>query len=293
MGTVLKYPYTVVGDVVIEKDLMVKFGIKPSGYDSHDANDVTAAFNALHAYINDSTKFTTETDDTTSDVVHLGDYIDLASLNVVDWGGGGISTTNIDLAPNGKLLRLIVVGINSMNRRLGNPPYGHIDTPHIIFQFQNLPGLHRMNATRDNTTGYEGSEARAYLTTRFMLGLTNAGVPEDLIWHTQRRVWQGYGKTDNDAIVDAIWLPTEREIFNANSSSNSSYETAGNQAYLEYYDSTEKRKKYLASNISKWYWLASPYYNSAQLFACISGGVAGGYYADDETFGVAPAFCIK
>jgi hypothetical protein len=295
-----KEAYTIVN--AASPDLMIKFGIKTSGYSSHTAADVTATFNALHAYINDSTKFNYATLTSTSgNVVHLGDYIDLASLTVNTWltaAGGGISiTSNTDLGTHGKLLRIMVVGINSFNRRTSQP-MGHINTPHVIFHFQNVTGTARMNATAINTTGYAGSEMRSYIVDRFMTGIKNAGVPEDVLWSPQRRTWAGSGTSDVQAITDTLWLPTEKEIFGHTETpaddgwlSNTGIE-AGNQAYFEYYTTDAIRNKYNASNTKTWYWMASPTAtNEAKFTRVYTPGSGSG--AADALGGIAPAFCVK
>jgi hypothetical protein len=289
---VLKYLYEIANPT--EKDLMVKFGIKPTTATTHNYTDVTLAFNALHTYINDSENFSCETvNSSPGNVVHLGDFIDLASLYVVsDAGGAAINeTSNTDLGVNGKLLRLIVVGINSFNRR-SNKYTQYVDTPHVVFQFQNMPSLRRMNASRTSTTGYNGSEMSSYLTTKYLAGLKSAGVPEEWLFAPKRRIWTGY-LVGSYIIDDLLWLPTDREIFNRNTGSNSSYETAENQAFLEYYEGGSKFK-YKKNGSQDWYWLASPYDNSEHnLFCCVVAGTNGGYYADDATFGVVPAFAVK
>jgi hypothetical protein len=291
--------YTVVGSTT-EPDLMVKFGIKTSGYTSHNAADVTAAFNALHAYINDSTKFNTSTtNDTVGNVVHLGDYIDLASLSVTAWVTGGvISATNTDLDPKGKLLRIMVVGINSFNRRTTQPK-AHVNTPHVIFHFQNVPGFGRMNPSNDNTSGYAGSEMRSYIVDRMMKGLRGAGVPEDVLWSPQRRVWVG---TVNDvqAITDTIWLPTEREIYGLVDTAytlgpySNAKESAANQAHFEYYDTDAKRAKYDSTGVVKWYWKASPSITNTNEFCSSHGdGRSDDDPASTTTGGIVPAFCVR
>jgi hypothetical protein len=219
----------------------------------------------------------------------LGDWIDLPRLSVQgDAGGGAINTDNVDLGAKGKLLRLMVVGIDSfaaINR----------DAPaHVVFQFQNVPGTHRMNASNTNAGGYRESEMRRYLTGNFLRGLVAAGVPEGVLYAPTRYIANG-GKraTAADALADRLWPPTEWEVY---SWSNTTWETTANQARLEYYaDSAAGNRwtKYDAKGGSIWWWEASPDAGSAAYFAAVGGaGYATGSSAS-AVGGFAPAFCVR
>jgi uncharacterized repeat protein (TIGR02543 family) len=288
----------------LSPDLIVKFGIKDDGYNPYTPAEVTAAFDALHAYLNSGSFTSTTNNDTGGSLGHLGDYIDLPSLSVTGVDGGGISGDNAVLT-QGTLFRLIVVGINTFNRRATEPD-GHVDTPHVVLQFQNLPGSRRMNGTNTNTTGYLGSEMRTYLMGNFLDGLKLAGVPEAVLWGPKRLIWKGYGQEGAHEITDTLWLPTERELIDdgllestpngpalETPYSKETVETAANQAHLEYYDSYDKRIKYERDNIGA-YWEASPYANSATDFCYISGdGTIHAAGASAPLLGVAPAFCVR
>jgi hypothetical protein len=294
------------------QDIMIKFGIKQAGYIPYDKNDVIAAFNALHTYLIDAAEFTTATlSSSTGNAVHVGDYIDLPKLEVspsplvsgdelksgagaVDspQKRGAVNASNTVLTAHGTILRVVVVGVNSFNRR-DSQPNNYKVTPHIVFQFQNLPALHRMNSVDDNTTGYMESEMRAYLTNNFFAGLKDAGVPEEFFWAPKRLVWQGNGNTDVDEITDTLWLPTEWEIRKLSTYSNSTYETTLTQAHLEYYTANAKRMKYDSGNIAKWYRAASPHHASATAFCGIYIDGSANHNAAGSVGGVAPAFCIR
>jgi hypothetical protein len=271
---------------------------------------VTAAFNALHVYLNDQVQFSAVTN-----AVHLGDYIDLYNLTVAatpqteagtqdmtDARRGGISASNAVLEGHGTLLRLMVVGINSFNRRTTEPA-GHVDTPHVVFQFQNVPGTHRINATDTNATSYLNSEMRAYLTGNFLDGLKLAGVPETVLWGPKRLIWKGWADSENQQvgtheITDTLWLPTEREIsgdgpYLSNITANRTYETASNQAHFEYYDGYDKRVKYNSANSKINYYDASPQIGS-MIHACLIGENGSVGFTNAATvFGCAPAFCVR
>jgi hypothetical protein len=278
---------------------MIKFGVKSAGYTAYDQNDVTTTFDELHTYINDSEKFNADTDNNTSTgAVHLGDYIDLPCLVVETASGYGqfYATNNIDLGTHGKQLRLIVVGINSFNRRDAQPS----DTPHVVFQFQNIPEKNRMHVSLTNAMGYLGSDMREYLEDNYLTGLKNAGVPDSYIWNPERFVGKGSG-SGVDEISDKLWLPTEREMFGIGPWTSGPWahrdkETPENQAHLEYYINDTKRIKYNSDdNLPGAYALASAFTNNddSKRFCGISDSGASDTYNANNINGVSPAFCIK
>ncbi|GHU39842.1 hypothetical protein FACS1894190_05880 [Spirochaetia bacterium] len=250
--------------------------------------------------------------------IALGDYIDLASLNVAGYpvddttaGYGKIDATDEPITPSpppfagyeGRLLRLIVVGINTYSGINGNG-----NDPHIVFQFQNVPGVRWMNPTDTNVGGYAASEIRKYLVPvsgvggNFLTGLKAAGVPEDFLWAPARKVWNGFipgdvGSSSSNAAVDtiedALFLPTEWEMLglqSLNFTNASATETAGNQGRFEYYTNNPSRTKYDSRSVRN-YWVASPYSGSASSFCFVSGGSSYGFA--NTSAGVAPAFCVK
>jgi hypothetical protein len=137
-----------------------KFGIAATGTEG-----VTATFTALHEFI--AGDGLTDNPGT----INLGDWIDLDTLTVAAYNGEGSinGATNTDINPTrppfdgyvSKSLRLIVVGINSFETGKGTDgtyEYKGTATQHVVFQFQNLPVLRRMNQTATNGGGYAGSE---------------------------------------------------------------------------------------------------------------------------------------
>jgi hypothetical protein len=206
---------------IIPKDLAEVFGTK----------GVTATFNAVHAFLQTCNGSATGRRERISQRVMLGDWIDLPHLTVQgDVGGGAINTDNVDLGGNGKLLRLIVVGIDSFVKTNKDAPV------HVVFQFQNIPRTHRMNPGDYNGGGYKESEMRHYVTGSFLRGLVAAGVPEGVLYAPTRYIDGGEYATAVDALADWLWLPTEWEISGDNYGSNEKWETAANQARLDYYD---------------------------------------------------------
>jgi hypothetical protein len=281
--------------------IKAKFGVTSGG-----TTGVTAAFNALHDFIQGGGLAAQ------SDVIKTGDWIDLEGGLAVEAyggidnnGGGGFSHDEAKAVEAvtykgnvawGTLCRIIVVGVNSFNGKNGN------DTPHVVFQFQNLPVMRRMNPTNTNAGGYEKSEMRTYLTGNFLTGLNNAGVPDGVLWGPVRYLSAGTNGTGTTKITDKLWLPTEREMFGSGSKSADG-EKAGNQARLEYYTDYNTRLKSWYGNAAYypdmkngsglWYWTGSAYSGGSASFCIVYFGGSphfdGASYAD----GVAPAFCVN
>jgi TolB-like protein len=201
---------------VLPKDLAEVFGTK----------GVTATFNAVHAFLQTCNSGSAAgRRERISQGIMLGDWIDLPHLTVQgDAGGGAINTDNVDLGGNGKLLRLIVVGIDSFVKTNKDAP------AHVVFQFQNIPGTHRMNDWDGNYGGYKASEMRRYLTGNFIQGLVAAGVPEGVLYAPIRYIANA-GRSANtaDALADWLWLPTMWELFGFDYFTNETWETKTNQ----------------------------------------------------------------
>jgi TolB-like protein len=276
---------------ILPNDLEAVFGVK----------GVSAAFNAVHTFLQTcNSGGETSRRERIGARIMLGDWIDLPHLTVQgDAGGGAINTDNIDLKEKGKLLRLIVVGIDSFAVTNKDAP------AHIVFQFQNIPGTHRMNASDTNAGGYKMSELRQYLTGSFLRGLLAAGVPEGVLYAPTRYIVNGgSGATGADALADWLWLPTERELFENGTSynygiqwgpySNGRWETAANQARLEYYDGNGQRTKYRVDGNSMWWWEASPSTYSTSAVFCVAGGNGvAGCAGPSSVGGFSPAFCVR
>jgi hypothetical protein len=295
------------------KSIKETFNVTASGVEG-----VRDAFTMLHDFIQDGGL----TNDPAK--ISLGDYIDLeGGLTVAAYGGSGGFTikpgTGRDEASqafivpftagyrnpgySGVLLRLIVVGINSFNGKNGN------DTPHVVFQFQNIPVTRGMG----NSAGYSG--IRPYLTGNFLTGLKGAGVPDGVLWAPTRKVAQSAAGDACDTITDKLWLPTELEmcgwnpdVYSYTRDSNTSAETETNQAWLEYYVGDNSRFKYQSRfyEVSTYvegvigyhwgsdYWVASPASQSSQWQCMVDayGGPSRYNQAALSPYGIAPAFCV-
>jgi hypothetical protein len=259
---------------------------------------VSDTFDALHTLIQGGGNWT--------DQIALGDYIDLPSLTIAGYptdtslgAYGKLSATDQELTGHGRLLRLIVVGINSF-KSSGLYNENPSAPNHVVFQFQNVPVSHRMNATGTNVGGYSASEMRTYLMGDFLTGLTAVGVPASVLWAPSRRVWNGFTQAEKDAsatsstnslmdtIMDTLWLPTAWEMSGSNMYSSSTHETAVNQAHLAYYASDEACIKYNSTNGQAGYWTASPAESTAASFCTYDGSNPA-----DSGAGCAPAFCVQ
>jgi hypothetical protein len=269
-----------------DPSIKTTFGISTTG-----KTGVTDTFNAIHTYVSGRTA----TQLAAEGIIQLGDYIDLPSITV-----DGTTVADRELMSNhGRLLRLIVVGINSFNASGSYTVTDNGGDAHLVFQFQNVAFKHNMEATATNVdaNGYLGSVMRTYLTGAFLTGLTAAGVPDSVLWAPTRYVANGgSGATAADPIQDKLWLPTEREMVGTRTYSNETYETEENQARLEYYNSDASRKKYDTSPLGTAfsYWLASPLSTAATHFCYISyatGTTAAGDASAES--GCVPAFCVK
>ncbi|MDR1231579.1 MAG: DUF6273 domain-containing protein [Spirochaetaceae bacterium] len=255
---------------------------------------VEAAFQELHAFI--------QAGGLTSkpNVIRPGDYIDLeGGLKVSAYGltgaeGGAISLPALSGQSTNPKLRLIVVGINSFTKNGNN-------TPHVVFQFADFPGAHRMNNSESNSGGYEQSEMRKYLVPvasvdgsgNFLDGLVKtAGVPQGVLWGPARTVSTG-SNSGAGTLTDPLWLPTIWELFGTNNDDGgdqiaASAEKTENQARLEYYISDDLRKK------SGGYLLASAEANGGDGFCRVNtSGAISSSTANSTTSGIAPAFCVQ
>jgi hypothetical protein len=272
--------------------LKTKFGIGGTGKTA-----VGDTFNALSAYI--------KAGGLSQGKIKTGDWIDLeGGLDVEAYADKGkFSATNavIDKTPftgyEGRKLRLIVVGIDSFNTINGNK------TPHVVFQFQNIPAYRRIHSSED-AVGYGATEMRKYLTPvsgdngsgMFYNGLVKAGIPENVLWAPIRYV---SNRTAAEKITDLVWLPTEWEIFGARTFSYD-HETSTNQVKLAYYSDGAHRTKYSFSETNSTvsttlYRLATPKGNPVdkRRFCIVQADSAEGYNVQTDDGGFAPAFCVQ
>ncbi|GHU38503.1 hypothetical protein FACS1894190_00150 [Spirochaetia bacterium] len=258
-------------------DLKIKFG----------ASKASEAFISLHNMISKPYKIS----DNVNNVIALGDYIDIDEFTVA-----GVTVNDMALGAgnpgdstyHGRLLRLIVVGINSFSGTNPGAP------DHLVLQFQNVPFTHNINASASTAGGYDSSDMRKYLNNDFITGLKSAiGLNYDMLFSPLRKVSNGGSDaTGTDGIEDAVWLPTQWEMFGFRVNSTA-FEDATNQVQFDYYKDNGRRKKFNYKDIASDYWTASPDAGSTTSFCTISGAGDGTISGVKNDIGVAPAFCVK
>jgi uncharacterized repeat protein (TIGR02543 family) len=282
-------------------DLMIKFGIKPEGYTSSSAEDVTETFLSVQAYIHKPAVSASGSDQNAMlGYIALGDYVKLPSLVVASYpsGGGALNVSNTVAA---------VVGIS---------PYKGINDngndEHLAFLFKDVLVKRRMNSSHTNNGGYAATEMRKYLTAvdgdansgKFLAGLITAGVPNSVFWNPRRVIGNPAGVSASE-LQDLVFLPTIWEISGgtkytqAGSSSNiAGGEGSANQGRFTAYRSgtagnTDRKKTF--NNAADYYCLASSatYSSSTTHFTCIFPDGTTGYYTAATTRGITPAFCVK
>jgi hypothetical protein len=311
--------------------LAKRFGLAERGIPDalpDGADGVSAVFNLLHGHI---ASVGAGGAGNTIPGILLGDWIDLPSLSVAAYGGGGgFTATDAEVPGHGRLLRLLVVGNNSFNTDraqaidaqygLYSSPgeaYNPADdikdhnngTPHVVFQFQNLFDTRRMDGI-DNQ-GYAGCDIRPYLTPvdgdadsgKFLTGLTDAGLPADCLFAPIQYTVNAEGG-GNTRIQDKVWLPTMRELFWKDPSVlikdfRPDREDPDWQPRLEYYTSNETRKKGKLNPGDDYTWTSSTYRDYANghgfcVFNASTGTIGSPDYSDGGSNGwVCPAFCVK
>lgn len=160
---------------------------------------------------------------------------------------------------NGENMRIAVAGINIYAKN------------EVVFAFKDiLSEEHYMNKHYTNEGGYEASDMATYLDTEIFNLL-----PDDL----QEVIKERRGHK--------LWLFSRREVFGE----DGRYICPEEDVFLPYYKDAENRVK-TRNGETDWWWLASPSAASTTNFAYVNGsGDSNSSYADNS-FGVAPGFCI-
>ncbi|MDR2467602.1 MAG: InlB B-repeat-containing protein, partial [Spirochaetaceae bacterium] len=281
-------------------DLMVKFGIMPSGYSPASLTQahVTAVFNAVQSYIRYGTLSVANPSTVNMKLgeIKINDWVMLPSFSVPE----AVYNEMGSRVPSVSNQKVKVVGINPYaGGKNGNEAGAH----HLVFQFENAVTQRRMNATDTNTGGYANTEIRKYLTPVagvngsgiFYNALVAAGVPESVFWSVKRVIGAPQGGSANQ-LSDKVFLPTVWEVSGGvntwNVNGAVSGESDGNQGRLWAYG-TGADNANSGRNKSEDWWSASPNNGSTTVFCCVfSSGKVGGATAGSAK-GVVPAFCIK
>ena len=160
---------------------------------------------------------------------------------------------------NDENMRIAVAGINTYAEN------------EVVFAFKDiLSEEHYMNKHCTNEGGYEASDMAAYLDTEIFNLL-----PDDL----QEVIKERRGHK--------LWLFSRREVFGE----DGRYICPEEDVFLPYYKDAENRVK-TRDGETDWWWLASPGAAITTIFAFVNfSGHSVGNYANNS-FGVAPGFCI-
>ena len=285
------------------KDLMIKFGVKPAGYTTATAADVTTAFLAAKVYINKPGVTTSNLTSANAKigVIALRDYVKLPNLKVDGYNGGyGVKG---DFNKNDVVVE--VVGINTYTGKNSNAA-----GPHLVFQIEKIVGMRTVagNYGTDvsNSGGYLATEVRRYLipvasdaqSGNFLAGLLAAGVPEAALWAPTRVTGRPNPFTGSiNTVTDLLFLPTVSEVCNGSVPSGSGRpitdgESSSNQGILYVYSSNSSRLKQTSSGSNEWWWLASAAGNQ-NCFGAVSSDGHIDFLNSGETCGIVPLFCLK
>ncbi|MDR1094854.1 MAG: hypothetical protein LBL31_00515 [Spirochaetaceae bacterium] len=269
-----------------------KFGVTEPG-----TAGVDAAFRELSAFIKGGGLEEDLKKDLNKRVIKTGDWIDLEDgLIVANYVNlGGVNHAGTAQAFDGTpLLRLIVVGINSFQSKEGAETYTYpagdeTPPPHVVFQFQNIPAQRRLDSAMGTNGGYPAKELSAYVNVNFLKGLTDAGVPDSVLWGPKRVLSKGQNN-GADVVSHKLWVPTEREMMGT-ATYSSSGETAVNQARLEYYQTALSRIKYTGTSALR-YWESTASGSNGARFCYVENNGSTGHFDGNVDSGVSPAFCV-
>jgi len=206
----------------------------------------------------------------------IGDYVD-----GIDLISGSL---NVSWNNTYKNNRIVLSGFNQYK--------GCGDTEnrknHFLFTFKDCPLSKRMNATNDNTGGYNLTEMRTFLNSDFKNALV-AAFGGEFIFPVRRLLDNG---TDWAWITDTVFLPTEYEVLGAPVWSQVGYGGGFQCQFPIFQNSCEYLVKRLNGSRTS-YWLASRYPGSSANFVVISyGGYSGNGGNASAVLGCAPAFCV-
>jgi hypothetical protein len=284
-------------------DLMVKFGIMPSGYSPASLTQahVTAVFNAVQSYIRYGALSVSNASTANMKLgeIKINDWVMLPSLTTTTYNELGSPIPEINQSNQ----KVKVVGINPYANKNSNEAGAH-----LVFQFENIIAMRRRNPTDTNAGGYANTEIRKYLTPVagvngsgiFYNALVAAGVPESVFWGVKRVI--GAPKNGStDTLADKVFLPTVWEV-SGRDKDNDSYtltsgENDGNQGRLWAYGTgssgDSSRLKSYNSTATSWL-LASPRSSTTNAFCsvyAVNGSILNSLAT--SALGLVPAFCIK
>ena len=205
----------------------------------------------------------------------IGDYINIPSIVI-----GENTIYYNDTYQN---LRAEIVAFDQYYRNGDTDITDH----HIIMQMKNCPLTHRINASDDNTGGWESSELKTYLSN------TVAGAIEDAIGislKTIRRIFSTHGSWT--WLAEKCFLPSEVECIGTKAWSDNYGYTVGNYRQWAMFQLRPDRLIKFYNGVRQWWWTCSDSTSISTAFVYVGGNgdVNAGYASDGN--GVPFAFAI-
>ena len=206
----------------------------------------------------------------------LGDYIDIPSITF----GGQTLTHN----PSYENLRVQIIAFDYFKNRYNT-------THHAVMQFKHCPFKKGMNSTNSNVGGYPAMPIADYLNTTFGAGLEAAMGISCL---SIKQYFQTDATSWSDSIGYKVFLPTENQLIGHKGSSTVAADTVSYElGQFPYYAINPKGLMKNFNGALHYYWTASPLFAGSVDFAdVIDIGIVGYNFANDDSVGVAPVFCI-
>ena len=206
----------------------------------------------------------------------LGDYIDIPSITF----GGQTLTHN----PSYENLRVQIIAFDYFKNRYNT-------THHAVMQFKHCPFKKGMNSTNSNVGGYPAMPIADYLNTTFGAGLEAAMGISCL---SIKQHFQTDATSWSNSTGYKVFLPTENQLIGHKGSSTVAADTVSYElGQFPYYAINPKGLMKNFNGALHYYWTASPLFAGSVDFAdVIDIGIVGYNFANDDSVGVAPVFCI-
>jgi hypothetical protein len=229
------------------------------------------------------------------DALRVGDYIDgmdLSAIAAEDTGPAGQSWS--DTYKNN---RIEIAGFNTYKG------VGDVENTlnHVLFTFRHIPIRKRMNATDDNTGGYQATNLRAFLeglngdgtgdksgiTTARFLTVLRQQLGDQL--YTIKKCHSKKGTHQWDKYT--CFVPTEPEVFGNQTWGDELKQYNTNVQWPIFLTSSGFRSKRNNGAREGW-WEHTPSAGGATSFCHVNGVGSAGYHYASGVGGVSPAFCV-
>lgn len=206
----------------------------------------------------------------------LGDYIDIPSITF----NGQTLIHN----PAYENLRVQIIAFDYFKNYYNT-------THHVVMQFKHCPFKKEINSANSNVGGYPAMPIADYLSTTFGAGLEAAmGInclPIKQYFQTSATKW-------SNPTEYKVFLPTENQLIGHKGSSTVATDTVSYElGQFPYYAINPKGLMKNFNGVLHHYWTASPLFADSDSFAYVSrNGYVSVSYANGDSIGVAPVFCI-